>query len=65
MEVIMTIGLAPVTKKNSQQILKNAGTGRPFIAPSRAYREYAEAASSSATTGVGCCMTSRIHGRRS
>lgn len=44
MEVIMTIGLAPVTKKNSQQILKNDGTGRPFIAPSRAYREYAEAA---------------------
>ena len=44
MEVIMTIGLAPVTTKNSQQILKNAGTGRPFIAPSRAYREYAEAA---------------------
>ena len=44
MEVIMTIGLAPVTKKNSQQILKNAGTGRPFIVPSRAYREYAEAA---------------------
>lgn len=44
MEVIMTIGLAPVTKKNSQQILKNAGTGRPFVAPSRAYREYAEAA---------------------
>ena len=26
MEVIMTIGLAPVTKKNSQQILKNDGT---------------------------------------
>lgn len=44
MEVIMTIGLAPVTKKNSQQILKNTGTGRPFIVPSRAYREYAEAA---------------------
>lgn len=44
MEVTMTIGLAPVTKKNSQQILKNAGTGRPFIVPSRAYREYAEAA---------------------
>lgn len=43
-EVTMTIGLVPVTKKNSQQILKNAGTGRPFIAPSRAYREYAEAA---------------------
>lgn len=33
-----------MTKKNSQQILKNDGTGRPFIAPSRAYREYAEAA---------------------
>ena len=43
-EVIMTIGLAPVTKKNSQQFLIIAGTGRPFVAPSRAYREYAEAA---------------------
>lgn len=57
MEVMMTIGLAPVTKKNSQQILKNTGTGRPFIAPSRAYREYAEAA-------AWCLRTYRIEAIR-
>lgn len=34
-----TIPLQPVTKKNSQQILKTKD-GRPFIVPSKAYTEY-------------------------
>ena len=36
----ITIPLPPVTKKNSQQILTNAKTGKPFIVPSKQYREY-------------------------
>lgn len=39
-----TIPLAPVTKKNSQRILFNQSTGRPFIAPSKAYKDYEAAA---------------------
>lgn len=35
-----TIPLPPVTKKNSQQIMVNSKTGRPFIAPSKKYKEY-------------------------
>ena len=35
-----TIKLAPITKKNSQQILINKATGRPFIMPSKQYKEY-------------------------
>lgn len=38
-----TIMGAPVTKKNSQRILRS-GSGRPFIAPSTKYKEYEEAA---------------------
>lgn len=34
----------PVSKKNSQQILVNRGTGRPFISPSKKYKEYEKAA---------------------
>ena len=39
-----TIPLPPITKKNSQQILTNRRTGRPFIAPSRQYKKYEQAA---------------------
>lgn len=35
---------APITKKNSQQILTNHRTGKPFIAPSRQYKNYEQAA---------------------
>lgn len=35
-----TIDLAPVTKKNSQQILINSKTGRPFISQSKRYKDY-------------------------
>lgn len=37
-----TIKLAPVTKKNSQQILINKKTGRPFVTPSKKFKEYQE-----------------------
>lgn len=39
-ELRYTIPLPPVSKKNSQQILKNPKTGRPFIMPSKKYKEY-------------------------
>lgn len=37
------IGLPPVTKKNSQQILYNKATNRAFIAPSAKYKAYEKA----------------------
>lgn len=39
-----TIPICPVSKKNSQQILINRSTGKPFIAPSKKYKEYESAA---------------------
>lgn len=39
-EIKYTIKLPPVSKKNSQQILTNKATGRPFIMPSKKYKEY-------------------------
>lgn len=39
-EIKYTIKLAPITKKNSQQILTNPKTGRPFIMPSKKFKEY-------------------------
>lgn len=39
-EIKYTIKLPPITKKNSQQILTNPKTGRPFIMPSKKYKEY-------------------------
>lgn len=38
------IPLTPISKKNSQQILTNRATGRPFIMPSKKYKEYERAA---------------------
>lgn len=35
-----TIELAPVSKKNHQQILLNRKTGKPFVSPSKQYKEY-------------------------
>lgn len=34
------VELPPVSKKNSQQILINSKTKRPFVAPSQKYRQY-------------------------
>lgn len=39
-----TIRFPPVTKKNSQQILRDRKTGRPFIFPSKQYKDYERAA---------------------
>ena len=39
-EIKYTIKLPPITKKNSQQILTNPKTGRPFIMPSQKYKQY-------------------------
>lgn len=36
----ITINIPPVTKKNSQRILKNKRTGSSFIAPSVQYGQY-------------------------
>ena len=36
----ITILLAPVTKKNSNEIHVNPRTGKPFVAPSRRFKEY-------------------------
>lgn len=42
--IAFTINIQPRTKKNSQQILINHRTGRPFITPSSAYKAYQKAA---------------------
>lgn len=39
-----TVPLAPISKKNSQQILINQATGKPFIMPSKKFKEYEEVA---------------------
>lgn len=36
----ITIPLAPISKKNSQRILINKATRRPFIMPSAQYKQY-------------------------
>lgn len=38
--ITFTIPVQPVTKKNSQQIITNPRTGRPFIIPSKQFREF-------------------------
>lgn len=40
----ITIEMPPITKKNSQRILVNRKTNRPFIAPSKQYTDYANLA---------------------
>lgn len=44
MRLRYTIPLPPVTKKNHQQIMYNARTGKRFVKPSPQYEQYAEAA---------------------
>lgn len=44
MNISFTIPLAPITKKNSAQILTNKTTGKPFIMPSQKYKDYEDAA---------------------
>ena len=38
------IMLPPISKKNSQQIMVNRATGKPFIMPSKQFKEYERAA---------------------
>ena len=40
MNIKFTIKLPPISKKNSQQIVVNRATGRPFVMPSKQYKEY-------------------------
>lgn len=42
--ISFTLRLPPISKKNSQQILINRATGRPFIMPSKQFKEYERAA---------------------
>lgn len=44
MELKFNIPLPPVTKKNSQQILINRATGRPFVMPSKKFKQYEQSA---------------------
>lgn len=39
-----TVQLPPISKKNSQQIMTNRATGKPFIMPSKKYKEYEKSA---------------------
>lgn len=39
-----TVNLTPISKKNSQRIMINKRTGRPFIMPSEKYKDYEKAA---------------------
>lgn len=39
-----TVDLPPISKKNSQRILINRATGRPFISPSKQYKDYEKTA---------------------
>lgn len=38
--MIIELPIAPRTKKNSQQIVVNRQTGRPFVMPSKLYKDY-------------------------
>ena len=42
--ISFTIPLAPISKKNSQQLYRNPATGKPFIMPSQKYKDYEAAA---------------------
>lgn len=39
-----TIFLKPITKKNHSQILMNKKTGKPFLMPSKQYKDYEKSA---------------------
>ena len=39
-ELKFIVPIPPISKKNSQQILTNRATGRPFISPSKQYKQY-------------------------
>lgn len=43
-KIEFTVKLPPISKKNSQRIMKNTITGKPFIMPSEKYKEYEQSA---------------------
>ena len=45
-QLYFAVPLPPISKKNSQQILTNRATGRPFIMPSKKYKDYEKEAAS-------------------
>ena len=47
-----TIPLPPISKKNSQRIMLNRATGKPFIMPSAKYKQYEAQAARHIPTGV-------------
>ena len=47
-----TIPLAPISKKNSQRIMTNRATGKPFIMPSAQYKQYEKDAAHYIPRGV-------------
>ena len=47
-----TIPLAPISKKNSQRIMINKRTGKPFIMPSAVYKQYEKEAALYVPRGV-------------
>ena len=47
-----TIPLAPISKKNSQRIMTNSRTGKPFIMPSAVYKDYEREAALHIPRGV-------------
>lgn len=47
-----TVPLTPISKKNSQQILTNKATGRPFIMPSKKFKDYEKDAARYIPKGV-------------
>ena len=44
MEIKFTVKLPPISKKNHQQIFRNTRTGKPFVMPSKEYKEYEQSA---------------------
>lgn len=51
----------PVTKKNSQQIMINRVTHRPFVMPSAAYRRFEQAAGKYLLPGRGKAVTEPVN----
>lgn len=39
-EIHFTVNLTPISKKNNPQIAYNPKTGKPFIVPSKQYKQY-------------------------
>ena len=56
----ITIPLPPISKKNSQRILLNSRTGKPFIMPSAAYKDYEREAALFMPRGVHINMPVNI-----